>query len=953
VANPAIVRSAIANSAIAGSSIAQSALPVLVAAWIVGVSLLSIRLLGGWLRARSLTRTEVAPVPDFCTAAVARLAARLNVRGAVRILESRLIEAPIALGWLRPVILLPTSALSGLPVEQLDAIIAHELAHIRRHDYLVNLAQSVIETVLFYHPAVWWVSRQVRQEREHCCDDAAVAACGDRQRYARALVGMEQLRGPLPLPVVRANGGSLVMRIRRLLTPELSHVEPAPRWAASVIALATALTVGAAAGVPAAMVASPDDIERSERSGREPAASRTVAPAAVEEQTPAKAPTIVHAANPSAPLAEKWTQAEQDARARGWSRFAIGYAIQPPAGMRQLLYSDRSATIVGNSFTMHGTFYGDFDNLRFPGGVIAPLIGGGDARRIKVLYFFASGAPTLARLHASTFGLPVDLEGEPLVWLGDAPAAQSLPVVQRLYTSADAKTKEDLVRVLGFHDDSALIVPALVRILTSDQPIALRSQAAEGLAWHPTQAALSALERAARSDRSTDVRREAVETVGEIDMPEATPLLITLVKTLDNREVRREAVESLGERSEPAAREALIAVVRTDRDVEVQREAVETLGELKDQAGLDAVQDIARTHANEEIRREAVESLAHLLPADQAIAQLARVAREDASTEVQREAVETLGEVKDARAVSALVEIARTHPTREVRREAIETLGEAMPGDEAIAFLGRAAREDADSELQREAIETLGEIEDGRGLATVTELLRTHPGVEARSEALETLRERLPAAEAVALLSRVAREDKSVEVQREATESLGEVHDNASVQALFELARTHPEVEVRREAIETLGQAASSKEGVDFLARIAREDKSVDLQREAIETLGEVDGGRGLAEVAQLALTHPTLDVRVEAIETLGEHAPTPTALDVLTKIATGDRSQEARREALETLAELPDGVGIPALIDIARSHPEQGMRMEAMKRLVESDDPRARAVFERVLAKP
>ena len=105
--------------------------------------------------------------------------------------------------------------------------------------------------------------------------------------------------------------------------------------------------------------------------------------------------------------------------------------------------------------------------------------------------------------------------------------------------------------------------------------------------------------------------------------------------------------------------------------------------------------------------------------------------------------------------------------------------------------------------------------------------------------------------------------------------------------------------------------------------------------------------------MAQLALSHPNVEARREAIETLGEHGPTPTALDVLTKVATSDRDEDARREALEALGELHDGVGIPALIDIARSHPNQQMRMEAMKRLVESDDPRAKALFERVLAKP
>ena len=104
-----------------------------------------------------------------------RLCGQLRIRRPVRLLESALVDVPMVIGWLRPVILLPASALSGLTPQQLEAIIAHELAHIRRHDYLINLLQSLIETLLFYHPAVWWVSRQIRREREHCCDDLAVA----------------------------------------------------------------------------------------------------------------------------------------------------------------------------------------------------------------------------------------------------------------------------------------------------------------------------------------------------------------------------------------------------------------------------------------------------------------------------------------------------------------------------------------------------------------------------------------------------------------------------------------------------------------------------------------------------------------------------------------------------------------------------------------------------------
>ena len=118
--------------------------------------------------------------------------------------------------------MIPLALISGLSIEQMNAILAHELAHVRRHDYLVNLVQTAIETLFFHHPAVRWISVQIRAAREECCDDLAVAACGGRIVYARALVDLEERCRPVELPArmlaPAVTDGSLIRRIRRLLT---------------------------------------------------------------------------------------------------------------------------------------------------------------------------------------------------------------------------------------------------------------------------------------------------------------------------------------------------------------------------------------------------------------------------------------------------------------------------------------------------------------------------------------------------------------------------------------------------------------------------------------------------------------------------------------------------------------------------------------------------------------
>ena len=113
----------------------------------------------------------------------------MRIGRAIRVAQSAAVQVPSVIGWLRPVVLLPMSALTGLTPGQLESILAHELAHIRRHDYVINVLQSAAEVLLFYHPACWWLSRRMRVEREHCCDDAAIEVCGDRLASVHLVLG--------------------------------------------------------------------------------------------------------------------------------------------------------------------------------------------------------------------------------------------------------------------------------------------------------------------------------------------------------------------------------------------------------------------------------------------------------------------------------------------------------------------------------------------------------------------------------------------------------------------------------------------------------------------------------------------------------------------------------------------------------------------------------------------
>jgi beta-lactamase regulating signal transducer with metallopeptidase domain len=204
-------------------------------AWLAGVTGLSLRMLGGWLLLERLRRREIRPLPDALMARCRALQRRLALARPVRFVQSALVPVPAVIGWFRPAVLIPVSAIAGLSPQQLDAIILHELAHIRRLDAFANLFQILIEILLFYHPAIWWVSRRIRAEREHCCDDVAVSIAGDALGYARALTLLEARRA-LPSMALAATGGALTWRVTRLLGLRQRPAGP-PHLAMAAIAL--------------------------------------------------------------------------------------------------------------------------------------------------------------------------------------------------------------------------------------------------------------------------------------------------------------------------------------------------------------------------------------------------------------------------------------------------------------------------------------------------------------------------------------------------------------------------------------------------------------------------------------------------------------------------------------------------------------------------------------------
>ena len=192
-------------------------LPWIFIVWLLGVSILSVRLALGVRLTLKLRTKFTEPASEALSNTVQHLSHKLNLKQYVPIRVSHIIDVPLVVGYVKPLILVPTSALSGLSSQQLELILAHELAHVKRFDPIVNLFQNIVETLFFFNPAVWWISNQMRQEREYCCDLIAIQLCqSNRFTYANTLSTLSNIQS-LNHVTVAANGGSLLKRILKLM----------------------------------------------------------------------------------------------------------------------------------------------------------------------------------------------------------------------------------------------------------------------------------------------------------------------------------------------------------------------------------------------------------------------------------------------------------------------------------------------------------------------------------------------------------------------------------------------------------------------------------------------------------------------------------------------------------------------------------------------------------------
>lgn len=223
-------------------------LPLIVAIWVLGVAIFLLKLLGGLSYVYYLKNRLNFPTDEYWQDMMHRLLDKTGLNKAVELVESAAVKTPLVIGHLKPMILFPVGVINRLSEQEVEAILAHEIAHIVRHDYVFNILQSIVESLFYYHPAVWWISNQIRIERESACDEMAIALINDKFNYAKALVTVQEM-AYFPLsPALNFAGqrkNQFLIRMQRILNVPQNKSNIMEKLIATsiIIAALTGLTV--------------------------------------------------------------------------------------------------------------------------------------------------------------------------------------------------------------------------------------------------------------------------------------------------------------------------------------------------------------------------------------------------------------------------------------------------------------------------------------------------------------------------------------------------------------------------------------------------------------------------------------------------------------------------------------------------------------------------------------
>ena len=675
-----------------------------------------------------LARREV--ITDAAVSHVfADLCAAAGLRRVVRLTTSPACPVPMALTSSE--VCVPAHFLDALDAEQQRGALAHEVAHVARRDPHWLTVDALIGAVFFFQPLNVVARRALRQHAEWQCDDWA-AGQGAALGLARCLADVATWLRPFPRHLLAvtvpmaARRSDFVHRVERLLS---DAVEVGPATRSRPLAAACLGVVAVTCATPAFSAAVPV-LPSLSLAPAELIAVRHPLVASVNRTAEAQS-QIVRAPRAGDPLGERWAWALRDAAARSRRNYWVGYSFAYPLRPREQHVSDSEGI--------------NFDRIDWNGVKLGETLGVGIDNGIAVLVRYGGGASVHRVTHRS-MNVPMDFGGDSVYWLGASEDGQSVPWLDALQQQMrTTPLRSELVEALAMHRTTAIVLPVLERLLSSEPNAEIRAEAAEGLEHHPVPAALRLAHLAATRDSDRSVRAEAAEAIGEMPIDGAVDALVELANTSEDSDVRGEAAEALGSQPRDAAFRGIEQVVFNSPHEDARQEAVEAIGDLDGDGALALLRRIIWEHPNTGTRVEAVETIGDLEGID-AVGELREILERHSDRSVRHEALDVLSEMGSSAGYALLLEIAARAESADARRDAIDAVADATEKgrssaeiEQAATILEHAIFNDREEAVQVEAIDALRHLPRQRALAILRKVVETHASSKVRREAVDAI----------------------------------------------------------------------------------------------------------------------------------------------------------------------------------------------------------------------
>jgi HEAT repeat protein len=419
--------------------------------------------------------------------------------------------------------------------------------------------------------------------------------------------------------------------------------------------------------------------------------------------------------------------------------------------------------------------------------------------------------------------------------------------------------------------------------------------------------------------------------------------LTKIIKEDPDRHMREEALFWLSQKSQSKEAIKLMEhVALNDPNIEVRDKAVFALAQVREGKGVEALKRIAGKAKDASIRKNAVFWMGQKVKSADVIQFLETVALNDPVTEIRKTALLTLSQAPNGQGAKALVKIGRTAKDADTRKEAVFWLGQRARSTEVIQFLEDVVLKDADSKVRDAGLHALSQAPEGRGVEALKKIAQTSKDAGMREEALFWLSQRPMSENVIQFLEAVALNDPVAKIREAALMALSQAPEGRGIEALKKIARTSKDTDMREDAVFWLAQRTMSEDVVQFLEAIVLKETVTKIREAALLGLSQARDGRGVKALMKIGSSAKDAATRKDAIFWLGQQAKSQEVIEFLEKVVREDSDPKVRKNALTALVHAHKNLGVPALINLAKSHPDQAIRKEAIFWLGQSKDPRA-----------